>query len=132
MNEIRKDSALIISDKKLLIVKPKGKPYFINPGGKYEEGENAEACLRRELKEELQIKINSIKHFKTYKMDKAAHSSHPLILELYFIDVSGKIIPSSEIEKFEWLSREDFKAKKFDIAPSFYIYVPDLIEQDRI
>jgi hypothetical protein len=34
---IHKAGALIIKDKKLMIVRPIGKAFFVNPGGKYEE-----------------------------------------------------------------------------------------------
>ena len=64
MNTIRKAGALIFKDKKLLIVKPHRRDYYISPGGKYEEGESAEECLRRELMEELQVELESFKHYK--------------------------------------------------------------------
>jgi|SRR3989344_1043977 len=126
---IRKAAALIIKDKKLLIVKPKDKPYYINPGGKYEQGETAEQCLKRELLEELQINFISFKYYKTYNFEKAAHADVPLVLELYFVDIVGNIAPFSEIEKVDWLSREDFETKKFNLAPSFQTYIPDLIKE---
>ena len=51
MDLIIKAGALCIDDKKLLIVKPESKPFWINPGGKYENNESTENCLRRELRE---------------------------------------------------------------------------------
>jgi len=127
MDAIRKAGALIISEKRLLIVKPHDKPFFISPGGKYEEGESAEACLKRELKEELQINLISCKHYKTYNIDKAAHSNKPLILDLYLVEYSGEIAPSSEIEIVEWLSKENFLKKKFNTSSGFNKFMPDLI-----
>lgn len=127
MEKIKKAGALIINNKKLLIVRPKEKLYFINPGGKYEGNESAEDCLGRELKEELQISLASFKHYKTYDISKAAHSNYPLLLELYLVEFKGNITPSSEIEVIEWLSQEDFKNRKYNLAPSFYKYIPDLI-----
>jgi len=128
MNEIRKAGALIFSEQKLLIVKPQGKPFFINPGGKYEIGEMAEDCLRRELQEELQVELKSCKHYKTYAIAQAAHSKQPLSLELYLVEIEGEPRASAEIEKIAWLSRTDFANKKFNLAPSFDIYIPDLIQ----
>lgn len=128
MTQLQKAGALIIKDKKLMIVKPHGKPFFINPGGKYEAGESAKDCLKRELKEELDVELRSCEHYKTYDIIKAAHSGLPLSLELYHVSIEGEPKPSAEIEKIEWLSVEDFENKKFDLAPSFYIYVPDLIK----
>ena len=127
MREIKKAGALIFKDKKFLIVRPQGKPYFINPGGKYEKGESAEDCLRRELKEELKVEVIFIRHYKDYNFGKAAHSNFPLELDLYIVEIQGELNQSSEIEEIQWLSKEDFNNKKFNLAPSFYKYVPDLI-----
>ncbi len=128
MTPIRKAGALIISEKRLLIVKAFEKPFYINPGGKYNQDETAEHCLKRELGEELQIILTSYKHYRTYKFAKAAHAKEPLLLELYLVAYSGKIAPSSEIEHFEWMDKEDFYRKRFNVAPSFFQYVPDLIK----
>lgn len=127
MSQIHKAAALIFSDKKMLIVRPRNKPYFISPGGKYEGRETAEECLRRELREELQVEMKSFRYYKTYEIAKAAHSNLPLRLELYLVEIEGEPKPSAEIEIIAWLSRADFEAKKYNLAPSFYEWVPDLI-----
>lgn len=134
MTEIRKAGALILLEKKLLVVKPYGKPFYINPGGKYErktdgEEETAGECLERELRQELDVALTDYNQFKTYHFDQAAHSQQPLLLELYFVSFSGTIKPSSEIERCEWMSKEDFYAGKFNLAPSFTRYVPDLVKE---
>lgn len=128
MGTIKKVGAFIFKDGKFLIVRPKERPYFITPGGKYEEDENAEDCLRRELKEELQVEVVSVKHYKDYNIEKAAHSDNQLMLELYIIEINGEPKPSAEIGEIEWLSEADFKNKKFNLAPSFNKFVPDLIK----
>lgn len=127
MNKIKKAGALIFKDKKFLIVKPKDKPFWINPGGKYKEGEDTTACLKRELKEELGVELVSCDYYKTYKIEKAAHSDFPLSLELYIVEIKGDLKLQLEIEEITWLSRDDFENKRFNLAPSFYKYVPDLI-----
>ena len=131
MEHIRKAGALIISKRCLLIVRPHNKSFFINPRGKYEQGETTTQCLKRELQEELKINLKAYKHYKTYRIAKAVHHQNPLILELYLVDYSGEIKPSSEVECVEWMSKEDFYNKKFNIAPSFYEFVPDLMN-DRL
>ncbi|NCF75465.1 MAG: NUDIX domain-containing protein [Xanthomonadaceae bacterium] len=128
MQHLQKAGALIIKDKKLMIVNPTGKPFFINPGGKYEAGETAEECLRRELNEELCVELKSCEHYKTYDITKAAHSDNSLSLELYVVVIEGEPIPSAEIGTIGWMSQEDFQNKKYNVAPSFYQYVPDLIK----
>ncbi len=128
MADIHKAGAIILKDKKFLIVKPHGKPSFITPGGKYEKGETAEGCLKRELMEELRVQMKSFKHYKDYYFEKAAHSDHSLSLELYIVEIEGRPKASSEIEKLEWLGKEDFESKKFEVAQSFNTTVPDLIK----
>jgi len=55
-------AAIIVRKNKILIAKRKeGKWEF--PGGKVEEGENIEECLKREIKEELDIEIKILKKF---------------------------------------------------------------------
>jgi 8-oxo-dGTP diphosphatase len=129
MNTIHKSGAIILSGRKMLIVRPKEKPFYLSPGGKYEEGENPEACLKRELMEELSAEMKSFKHYKTYELGKAATSNRPLKLELYFVEIEGEPKPSSEIETIAWISRQDFEAKKYNLAPSFDEVIPDLVRE---
>lgn len=128
LSKIKKAGALIFKENRLLIVKPHEKPFFINPGGKYEKGESAFDCLKRELQEKLQLELVSCREYKTYNFKKAAHSPYPLSLELYLVTITGIPKPSSEIEIMEWLSMDDFKNQKFNLAPSFSTYIPDLIK----
>jgi len=128
MDQIHKAGALIFSDKRMMIVRPKERPFFLSPGGKYEGSETAEECIRRELMEELSVKMKSFKPYKTYEIGKAATSNLPLKLELYLVEITGEPKPSSEIEVIAWISKEEFKAKKYPLAPSFYQVIPDLIK----
>ena len=134
MEKIRKAGALIFYAQKMLIVKPRGKPFYINPGGKYEikEGreETAAECLARELEEELNVQLGKYVFYNTYEVEKAAHSNIPLSLDLFLVEHSGEIIPSGEIESVEWMSRQDFLGKKYNLAPSFNIFVEDLMRDD--
>jgi ADP-ribose pyrophosphatase YjhB (NUDIX family) len=132
LSPIRKAGALIFSDKKMLVVRPKGKPFFLSPGGKYEDGEDAEMCLKRELFEELCVELKSFQRYKVFEIKKAATSNRPLLLELYFAEISGELKPSSEIEDLAWISRQDFESEKFILAPSFYEVIPCLIEEGLI
>lgn len=127
MQKIHKAGALIFKDKKILIVKPHGKDFYINPGGKYEENETPIDCLKREMNEELNVDTISYKHYKTYEVKKAAHSGLPLSLELYILEIDGELKPSNEIEKFDWLGKEEYENKTFNTAPSFDQFIPDLI-----
>ena len=59
---IRRNGAILICQRK------RGGRYELKwefPGGKFENGESVEQCLRRELREELSIEIQSIDHIQT-------------------------------------------------------------------
>ena len=131
MAAIRKAGALIIEERRLLIVKPKDKPFFINPGGKYEREETPKQCLERELQEELGISLRRFEYYGEYGLARAAHSTLPLHLELYLVWCEGVPRPASEIEQLAWMSREDYHAGTYIVAPSFDVFVPDLL-RDRL
>jgi len=64
-------NALIITtkDKKILLVKRRFNPkkdFWDLPGGFVDLNENLEESLRREIKEELKIKISRFKYFRSY------------------------------------------------------------------
>jgi mutator protein MutT len=64
-NQMRnRATAVIIKDNKILLIKriKNGSEYFIFPGGGVEEGETVEQALKREVKEELSLDINTWKH----------------------------------------------------------------------
>ena len=144
MNQIHKAGAIIISEnphsmgmgshlpckcRRMMIVRPKERPFFLTPGGKYEGKETAEECLKRELMEELSVKLKTFRPYKTYEIGKAATSNLPLKLELYFVEIVGTPKPSSEIETIAWISKEEFQAKKYPLAPSFDKVIPDVIKE---
>src|SRR6266550_572038 len=55
--DIYKAAGIILRDRKMLVERSVGKPAFIAPGGRLQDGESAEQALIRELKEEFDITV---------------------------------------------------------------------------
>ena len=120
---------IIIKDGKLLLVKGKSKyKEYWTPGGKVDEGESEEECLRRELNEELNVSLVSCKFFKEYRGESPYHKDTITISKVYIVTIEGEISPSFEIGGYVWMSREDFQNKKYPLVEiTEKEIIPDLI-----
>lgn len=98
-------SAVIIKDKKLLLVKKR--KTWILPGGKPEESETDLECLRREIDEELSgTKLSNIKYYNSFK-GRTPHKGDILRAKAYFADIDGQLhLSSKEITDSQWV--DDF------------------------
>ena len=110
-------SSAIIKNKngEILLMSRKQKDSFINswefPGGKLKNNENFVVALFRELKEELNIKID-ISKLSNYEFFK--HQYRSFLLMMYVFEVTewtGKII-SKEGELLRWVSAKELKKAK--------------------
>ena len=110
-------SSAIIKNKngEILLMSRKQKDSFNNcwefPGGKLKNNENFAVALFRELKEELNIKIdiNKLSNYEFFK-----HQYRSFLLMMYVFEVTewtGKII-SKEGELLRWVSEKELKKAK--------------------
>ena len=115
MNEIYKVAGVIVRDRKLLVVRTRGKPTFYAPGGKPETGEEPLAALTRELKEELTIDVqeDQLEPFGTYQAEAADDNQRMLTMDAFIVkEWRGEIQPSAEIEEIKWVTAEQAKHVK--------------------
>ena len=89
--------AIIIKDKKVLLVTGHGADFYWTPGGGVEPGETPQQTLRRELREELGVELLSMHPHSTY-IDADQH------VENYRVEIDGPIRPGEEITGTAWYS----------------------------
>lgn len=103
---IEKSAAIVLSQRRLLVVRKRGTSVFISPGGKILAGETPIDCLRRELREELCVELVDTEPFGTYERP-AADEDAMIRVHTWIATVSGTCVPSSEIEELRWICGSD-------------------------
>ncbi|MGV9001809.1 MAG: NUDIX domain-containing protein [Candidatus Saccharimonadaceae bacterium] len=92
--------AIIIKNKKLLLLTGHGADFYWTPGGGVEGDETPIEALHREVKEELNEDIITFTEYFTYDYEDQHVSS-------YIVTVSGGFRVSSEITGYIWYSLGD-------------------------
>jgi 8-oxo-dGTP diphosphatase len=104
-------AAALIDDEagRLLLVRKVGTQWFMQAGGKIEDGESPISALRRELKEEIGLAFadDSALHLGTFSAPAANEPDQIVEAEVFHIRVSHDPIIQSEIEEAVWVSRSE-------------------------
>lgn len=135
--DITKASAILIRDRKVLIVRKKGLDTWISLGGKPEPGETMEDALRREVKEEVGLELSEEpKEYHISPIEPVAGKPElTIIIYTYLISADGepKLNPEDNVEELHWLSRAEFESGEFELGSVLQQFVvPKLIEDDLI
>lgn len=99
-----------LKDNKILCVRSKGKQLFYIPGGKREKGESDGAALGREIKEELEVSLNSasIQFVKSFEAQADGREPGVFVrMTCYTASYTGTLKAAAEIEELAWLRYED-------------------------
>lgn len=106
---IVKPAAILIRDRKLLVVRSKNKDVFYAVGGKLEAGETDVECLHREVREEIGCGVISQRHFQTF-VGPSSDKQHSLVMVCFFVELDQEPKPSSEIEELLWADSQTSSA----------------------
>jgi len=109
-------SAIIIreSDNKVFIAKRSlNKKFSPNKwetiGGRGEKGESPEECLKREVKEELNVGLKTFKPFKDYYYDERTFKT-------FIVELNKEPNPNkNDFEDWGWFSKEEIETMNFAI-----------------
>ncbi len=111
-------TGIIVRDGKIFIgQRPEGKPLaglWEFPGGKQEEGESIEECLKRELREELNIEATIGKHIMdtTYR-----YPENEFCLHVYMVTIPENAkIKLNVHQNSAWVTASDMNKYKFPPA----------------
>jgi 8-oxo-dGTP pyrophosphatase MutT (NUDIX family) len=104
--------ALIIKNKKILLVSGHDADFYWTPGGGIEGKETPEVTLKRELKEEL--------GFDVYKYDKFIdYIIGDQDVTNFLVITSEDMQPSAEIDKMIWASKNDIENGIIKVSDGF-------------
>jgi len=125
-------SAIILRNKKLLLVTGYDESFYWTPGGKISSNENHKSSLTRELEEELSIRLTHMNSYLIYKSTSEITNKKQKV-HCYLIKYSGKIRPKKETTKILWCSKQDFEKGIPKISKGIEKYlIPKLIRDSVI
>ncbi len=130
MDLIKSVAWLHVENGKVLCVRTKGKDKFYIPGGKIDQGENAENALIREISEELSITLSKETIIPAVKITAEAHgfTGSKVEMQCFFATHAGSISINSEIEEIKWVSSDYLQS----CAPAAQKAVEFLAAQQKI
>lgn len=99
-------AAAVISDSggRVLLVRKRDTVFFMQPGGKIDDGETAEAALARELKEEVGCALVGAEFLGIFSAVAANEPSRLVEAALFRVKVNGEIRTGAEIEEVAWVN----------------------------
>ncbi|WP_106768724.1 8-oxo-dGTP diphosphatase MutT [Paenibacillus faecalis] len=97
------------------------------PGGKLEAGESPEACLKRELQEEMKIEIEPYACFESHDHHYGEVHIRLIAYKAYYIKGTIQLVDHDE---FRWVERSELGA--FVFAPADMKFVEMLVKEQKI
>lgn len=124
MKNIHVSAAVIMKDNKIFVTQRgygEFKDWWEFPGGKIEEGETPEECLKREIKEELKADINIDKYLCTVEYD---YPNFHLKMECFICSLIDGHLELVEAEDAKFITNDQLD--NIDFLPADLLVVKEL------
>ena len=124
MKNIHVSAAIIMKDNKIFVTQRgygEFKDWWEFPGGKIEEGETPEECLKREIKEELEADINIDKYLCTVEYD---YPNFHLKMECFICSLIDGHLELVEAEDAKFIIKDQLDS--IDFLPADLLVVKEL------
>jgi 8-oxo-dGTP diphosphatase len=124
-------TAALIKDDHRILIAQRGKSKRFGsqwefPGGKLQSGETPEACLRREIREELNLEIRVEEHFCTVR-----HRYQDFDIELmtFWCSIVGGELELEEHEQVRWVTVQELN--QYDFVKADLSVIAALADQSK-
>jgi 8-oxo-dGTP diphosphatase len=89
----------------LLLVRKRDTETFMQPGGKFEDGETGQQALIRELREELgfELEPDDLEYVGRFHAEAANEVGHMVDCDVHFTVVETEGVAAAEIEELMWV-----------------------------
>lgn len=112
-------AAIIILNKKILLVRDYKADFFSMPGGTLENDEDHLSALARELQEEIRVSLIKTKYYFSFDLVNQTYNV-PQTDHVFIAAIEGTPTPSSEIRELGWFSKDDIQNKIVKVPDAFY------------
>lgn len=120
-------AAVIEKDDRILIAQREGGSHMEYkwefPGGKLEPGETLEECIVREIKEELDMKIEVLDIYKAVQFKYMEKDILLLAYKCRLLEGEGRTV---ECNDFRWVKRDELK--NYDFVPADIAIVEKILK----
>ncbi|MCR5108352.1 MAG: NUDIX domain-containing protein [Lachnospiraceae bacterium] len=107
------------SKDRIMLIKQYGRDRFILVAGYVNKGEDAEDAVKREIMEELGLKVKSM----SFNHSRYFKPSNTLMLNFTAVVDEGEPKPNNEVDHYEWFSPDEARENiyKGSLAESFLL-----------
>jgi ADP-ribose pyrophosphatase YjhB (NUDIX family) len=125
-------AAIIIKNKKILLVEDFAASHKYPPGGSIEKSETKIQALKRELKEELCLELISQKKYISFELINVVYNKSQIDY-CFIVKIKGEPKPDNEIKNFNYYTKKEILNKEVEIPSAYFEnLIPQLIKDNLI